>query len=100
MVTMLMTSQEHLPAGESDCGGMNWLIVVSRLDTTPMPPRHSYLVVKQEHKESARETFADTDVHITTHGKWKLGAPLGSKTFNEEYVNDKVQGWTKNHEFS
>jgi len=57
-----------------------------------MPPRH--LVVK-EHEESAEEMFTDTDVHITTHGKRHLGAALGSKTFTEEYVNDKVQRWTK-----
>ena len=55
----------------------------------------TYLVVKQEHEDSAREVFADTDVRITTHGKRHLGATLDSKTFTEEYVNDKVQGWTK-----
>ena len=34
-------------------------------------------------------------MHTTTHGKRHLGAALGSKTFTEEYVKDKVQGWTK-----
>ena len=55
----------------------------------------TYLVVKEEHEASATELFADTDVHITTHGKRHLGAALGSKTFTEEYVSSKVQGWTK-----
>jgi len=55
----------------------------------------TYLVVKEEHEESAKGIFTDTDVHITTHGKRHLGAALGSKTFTEEYVNDKVQKMTK-----
>ena len=55
----------------------------------------TYLVIKQEYEEPAKEAFADTDVHMTTHGKRHLGAALGSKTFTEEYVNNKVQGWTK-----
>ncbi len=55
----------------------------------------TYLVVKEEHEESAKEAFTDTDVSITTHGKRHLGAAIGSKTFTEEYVRDKVQEWTK-----
>ena len=55
----------------------------------------TYLVVKPEHEETAREAFADTDVNITTQGKRHLGAALGSKTFTEEYVSQKVQEWTR-----
>ena len=56
----------------------------------------TYLVVKEKHKSSARETFAGTDVHLTTHGGRHLGAALDSKTFIEEYMNDEVHRWTKN----
>ena len=55
----------------------------------------TYLVVKEEHETCATQLFADTNVHITTHGKRHLGAALGSKTFTEEYVSAKVLGWTK-----
>ena len=51
------------------------------------------LVVKEEHEERARQVFRDTDIQISTHGKRHLGAALGSSTFTEEYVRDKVQGW-------
>ena len=51
---MLMMPQEHILAGDSDCGGMNWLNVVLNLET--VPPR--YLVVKEEHETSAKEAFA------------------------------------------
>ena len=52
-------------------------------------------MVKQEYEDSARDVFADTDMHITTHDKQHLGAALGSKSFTKEYMKDKVQGWTK-----
>ena len=55
----------------------------------------TYLVVKEDHEESAVQLFADTDVHVTTNGKRHLGAALGSKTFTEEYVSAKVQDWVK-----
>ena len=55
----------------------------------------TYLVVKKEFLESAKSAFANTDVHITTNGKWHLGAALGSRIFTEEYVRDEVKGWTK-----
>ena len=55
----------------------------------------TYLVVKQEFVKVANDAFADTDVLITTHGKRHLGAALGSKSFAEEYVSNKVEGWTK-----
>ena len=59
----------------------------------------TYLVVKEEHETCATQLFADTNVHITTHGKRHLGAALGSKTFTEEYVSAKVLGWTKEIEY-
>ena len=55
----------------------------------------TYLVVKPEHEDTAREAFADTDVNITTQGKRHLGAALGSKTSTEECVSQKVQEWTR-----
>ena len=55
----------------------------------------TYLVVKQEYEDFAKEAFANTDGQITTHGKRHLEAALSAKTFTEEYVSSKVQGWTK-----
>ena len=76
-------------------GGMNWLALVLCLGIYYPNASKTYLVVKEEYEASANEAFAATDVHVTTHGKRHLGAALGSKTFTEEYVNDKVQRWTK-----
>ena len=55
----------------------------------------TYLVVKEEHEQNAKALFADTNVHITIHGKCHLGAALGSRSFAEEYVSSKVEEWVK-----
>ena len=85
--------------GVSTCRGLRlwWNELADRGPSFGYHPNASktYLVVKQEYEESAKEAFTDTYVHTTTHGKRHLGAALGSKTFTEEYVKDKVQGWTK-----
>ena len=54
-----------------------------------------YLVVKPEFEKVAKDAFAGTNVRITTHGKRHLGAAIGSKTFAEEYVSNKVAVRTK-----
>ena len=44
-------------------------------------------------EEEARELFAGTAINVTTEGQKYLGALLGSRSYLEEYVNDKVVGW-------
>ena len=53
----------------------------------------THLVVKPEHEEMARQLFTDNDVNISIEGKYQLNAALGSRTFTEEYVINKLQGW-------
>ena len=52
------------------------------------------LVVKEEHKESATQTFMDTGINITTEGKRHLGAALGL-TASPEFVSRKVHEWSE-----
>ena len=54
----------------------------------------TYLVVKPEFEDVAKDAFTGTNVRITTHAKRHLGAALGSKTFTEEYIGKKVQELT------
>ena len=42
--------------------------------------------------------FSRTDIKITLHGERHLGAVIGSDTFREEYVSNKVSGWVKDVE--
>ena len=56
-------------------------------------PSKSWLIVKPDYFNLAKEVFADCGVGITTEGKRHLGAAIGSRAFVEQYVNDKVDYW-------
>ena len=53
----------------------------------------TWLVVKAEHLSEAERIFAGTGVRVTVTGKRHLGAALGTRTFIEEYVQEKVEVW-------
>ena len=48
------------------------------------------MIVKPEREQAAREVFRDTAINITVEGHKHLGAALGSRSFLEEYVGEKV----------
>ena len=50
-----------------------------------------WLIVKQEKEEAARDLFGQTSIDIPTQGPKHLGAVLGSRSYPEEYVNEKAQ---------
>ena len=52
-----------------------------------------WLIVKPEQEQAAREMFRDTAINITVEGHKHLGAALGSRSFLEEYVGEKVDEW-------
>ena len=51
--------------------------------------------MREEHKESASQAFADTGVNVTSEGKRHLGAAIGSHSFTVQYVSRKVQEWSE-----
>ena len=53
----------------------------------------SWLTVKEQFIDSAKEIFKETGVKITNHGRKHLGAVIGSSQFKEEYVSKKVEDW-------
>ena len=55
----------------------------------------SWLIVKEEHIEQATHLFEGTDIQITKEGQRHLGAALGTQTFIERYVTEKVHEWSK-----
>lgn len=55
----------------------------------------TWLIVGEDNLERAKDIFHDSGIAITTSGKWHLGAALGTRTFVEEYVTQKVSEWTK-----
>ena len=57
-------------------------------------PSKTFFVTKPEHAEKAKQLFAGTDVSICA-GRRCLGAAIGSKSFTEEYVRNKVCTWVE-----
>ena len=56
-------------------------------------PSKSWLIVKAEHKAYAENVFAGTGLQITTDGKRHLGAVVGTESFKNEYVSEKISDW-------
>ena len=52
------------------------------------------MVIKEEFK-LAEAIFADTKVQITSEGRPHLGVPIGSSSYINQFVAQKVQQWSK-----
>ena len=55
----------------------------------------TWLITKEETATEAQLLFQDTDVRITTSGKRHLGAAIGSHSFVEKFVGEKVGEWVR-----
>ena len=55
----------------------------------------AWMVVKKEKFEEAQVVFEGTGVNIMQEGKRYLGVILGTRTFTENFVSEKVLEWTK-----
>lgn len=49
----------------------------------------------EEKRNEAMEVFGDTAIKISTQGQKHLGTVLGSRTYLEEYMKGKVEGWVE-----
>jgi len=56
-------------------------------------PSKSWLIVKAEHLDLAKEIFANCGISITADGKHHLGAAIRSQAFVEQYVSNKASFW-------
>ena len=53
----------------------------------------TWLIVKPEYLDVARELFKNTSIGITSEDRRHLGASIGSREFTSDYVNEKVKSW-------
>ena len=53
----------------------------------------SWLTVKPDHFDAAKDMFKGTGINITDEGRKHLGAVVGSKKYKEEYMQEKVEEW-------
>ena len=56
-------------------------------------PSKTSLIVKEGKLLEAKQVFEKSGVSITVEGKKHLGAAIGTNTFIESYVTNKVSGW-------
>ena len=52
-----------------------------------------WLITKPKKEEEARAVFGARAINITMEGHKHLGAALGSRSYFEEYVGEKVEDW-------
>ena len=55
--------------------------------------KRSYLIVKEQYKDKAKEIFEDTSIKISTEGHRHLGSVIGSKQFSENYISSLISQW-------
>ena len=55
----------------------------------------SWLVVKAEKEEEAKQIFAGTGIQITTEGRKYLGGYVGTRAGAEKYVNSLQEEWVE-----
>ena len=53
----------------------------------------SWLIVKEQELEQAREIFQNIKINITTEGRKYLGSFIGDENGKSKYINDLVQEW-------
>ena len=53
------------------------------------------MIVKPDKFEEAKSAFDGTDINVTSEGRRRLGALLGSRSYLEEYVGNKVETWVQ-----
>ena len=61
----------------------------------PKPSKTILILKSSASVEKARQIFQNTGINISCEGERHLGAVIGSKTYLEHYVKDKVEGWVE-----
>ena len=59
----------------------------------------TWLIVKEGSLEEATAIFEGTDVTITVKGRRHLGAAIGTSTFIQNYIQQKVSTWIREVEY-
>ena len=90
-------------ADDASCGGKVRDILKWWLFLKTVGPKFGYfpkatkcwLIVKPDKFEAAKSAFDGTDINVTCEGQRHLGAVLGSRSYLEEYVGNKVETWVQ-----
>ena len=55
----------------------------------------SWLIIKEEHLDRAKELFSNSNIQITTDGHRHLEAVIGTEANKENFVREKVSEWMR-----
>ena len=55
----------------------------------------TWLIAKNDFYEISNTTFKSTQINVTSNGKRNLGAVVGSRSYQEDYMNEKIDQWIK-----
>ena len=55
----------------------------------------TWLIAKNEYYDIANTTIKSTKINMTSNGKRHLGAVIGSISYKEDYMNEKIDQWIK-----
>ena len=61
----------------------------------PKPTKTHLILKNEDHRERAEYIFGGDGVNITSEGQRHIGAVLGSDNFRQEFINHKVEAWTR-----
>ena len=50
----------------------------------------TWLIVKNDFYDIANTTFKSTKINVTSNGMRHLGAVIGSRSYKEDYMNEKI----------
>ena len=50
----------------------------------------TWLIVKNDFYDIANTTFKSTKINVTSNGKRHLGTVIGSRSYKEDYMNEKI----------
>ena len=56
-------------------------------------PSKTWLLVKEEYLETAKEIFSESSINISSTGRQHLGSALGNDTFVKEFMKSKIANW-------
>ena len=57
--------------------------------------KKSWLIIKEQYLDRAKEIFSNSKIQITTEGHRHLGAVIGTEANKEAFVHEKVSEWIK-----
>jgi len=65
------------------------------LDTAPKPAKTILLVKDSSLMQAAQKIFKDDRIKITDQGERILGSVIGTESFREQYIKNKVESCVK-----